>query len=212
MSTLVIDDVTLRIGEHRLFAPLNLRVEPGTVASVVGRSGSGKSSLLAFLCGTLPHAFAASGRALLGDVDLTALAPEERRLGILFQEALLFPHLSVRGNLLFGLRGGGSRRARQRVADDALASMGLPGFGDRDPETLSGGQKTRVALLRVLLSEPQALLLDEPFSSLDDTNRERIRQQVFEQARRHGLPTLLVTHDNDDVTAAAGPVVSLTDG
>lgn len=212
MSALVIDDVTLRIGEHRLFAPLNLRVEPGAVTSVVGRSGSGKSSLLAFLCGTLPDAFAASGRALLGDVDLTALAPEERRLGILFQEALLFPHLSVRGNLLFGLRGGGSRRARQRVADDALASMGLQGFGDRDPETLSGGQRTRVALLRVLLSEPHALLLDEPFSSLDDTNRERIRHQVFEQARRHGLPTLLVTHDIDDVTAAAGPVVSLTDG
>lgn len=212
MNALVLDNVILRIGGQQLFAPLSLRVERGTITSVIGRSGSGKSSLLAFLCGTLPDAFTASGRALLGDKDLTALPPEERRLGILFQEALLFPHLSVCGNLLFGLRGGGTRRARQHAADDALRSMGLSGFADRDPDTLSGGQKTRVALLRVLLSEPRALLLDEPFGSLDDTNRERIRAQVFERAREHGLPTLLVTHDRDDVDAAAGPVITLADG
>jgi len=212
LNALALDKVMLRIGEQPLFAPLTLRVEPGTITSVIGRSGSGKSSLLAFLCGTLPDVFTATGRALLGDEELTALPTEERRLGILFQEALLFPHLSVRGNLLFGLRGGGSRRARQRAADDALGSMGLSGFGDRDPETLSGGQRTRVALLRVLLSEPRALLLDEPFSSLDDVNRERIRAKVFEQARAHGLPTLLVTHDRDDVDAAAGPVVTLAGG
>ncbi|MDZ7770543.1 MAG: ATP-binding cassette domain-containing protein [Woeseiaceae bacterium] len=211
MNALVIDRVSLRVGGQPLFSDLSVRVEPGTVTSVIGRSGSGKSSLLAFLCGTLPGSFAASGRILLGDEDLTSAAPEKRRLGILFQDALLFPHLSVRDNLLFGLRPGESRRVRRQHADDALESMGLAGFGDRDPETLSGGQKSRVALLRVLLSEPRALLLDEPFSSLDDDSRNQVRLLVFDQARAHGLPTLLVTHDREDVEAAAGPVVSLTD-
>jgi putative thiamine transport system ATP-binding protein len=122
---------------------------------------------------------------------------------------LLFPHLSVCGNLLFGLRDGGGRRARRKIADSELASMGLAGFGDRDPDTLSGGQKARVALLRVLLSKPRALLLDEPFGALDRGNRVKVRQLVFDEIRRRKLPTLLVTHDEDDAASAAGPVVAL---
>jgi putative thiamine transport system ATP-binding protein len=192
-----------------LFAPLDLHVPPGVVTSVIGPSGSGKSSLLAYLCGTLAPQFEAEGRVLLDDDDVSALPPERRGLGILFQEPLLFPHLSVRGNLLFGLRDGGDRRARRKIADSELASMGLAGFGDRDPETLSGGQKARVALLRVLLSKPRALLLDEPFGALDRDNRVKVRQLVFDEIRRRKLPTLLVTHDEDDASSAAGPVVAL---
>jgi putative thiamine transport system ATP-binding protein len=192
-----------------LFAPLDLHVPPGVVTSVIGPSGSGKSSLLAYLCGTLAPQFEAEGRVLLDDDDVSALPPERRGLGILFQEPLLFPHLSVRGNLLFGLRDGGDRRARRKIADSELASMGLAGFGDRDPETLSGGQKARVALLRVLLSKPRALLLDEPFGALDRDNRVKVRQLVFDEIRQRKLPTLLVTHDEDDAASAAGPVVAL---
>ena len=209
MNALVIEHASLRIAGQSLFAPIDLRVAPGTVAFVVGPSGSGKSSLLAFLCGTLPKEFAADGRVLLGEDDVTSLPPEERGLGILFQESLLFPHLSVRGNLLFGLRANGNRRTRRQIADQALASMGLGGFGDRDPATLSGGQKARVALLRVLLAKPRALLLDEPFSALDDANRSKVRALVFDEIKRCGLPTLLVTHDKQDVADAGGPVVML---
>lgn len=210
MSALTVEQVSLRISGEPLFVPLDLHVPAGVVTSVIGPSGSGKSSLLAYLCGTLAPAFKAAGRVLLDDDDVSGLPPEKRGIGILFQEPLLFPHLSVRGNLLFGLRADGGRRARRKIADSELASMGLAGFGDRDPETLSGGQKARVALLRVLLSKPRALLLDEPFSALDRDNRVKVRQLVFEEIRRRKLPTLLVTHDEDDAESAAGPVVALT--
>lgn len=212
MNSLVIEGVSLRIGGVTLFPALDLHVAAGTVTSVVGPSGSGKSSLLSYICGTLPTEFETQGRVLLGEEDVTRTVPEQRGIGILFQEPLLFPHLSVRGNLLFGLRSSDSRRARRRQVDAELDSMGLQGFGDRDPATLSGGQKARVALLRVLLSKPRALLLDEPFSALDETNRHNVRQQVFDQVRKHGLPTLLVTHDEGDVAYAAGPVIMLHAG
>lgn len=210
MSALTVEQVSLRISGEPLFAPLDLHVPAGVVTSLIGPSGSGKSSLLAYLCGTLAPAFEAAGRVLLDDDDVSRLPPEKRGIGILFQEPLLFPHLSVRGNVLFGLRADGGRRARRKIADSELASMGLAGFGDRDPETLSGGQKARVALLRVLLSKPRALLLDEPFSALDRDNRVKVRQLVFDEIRRRKLPTLLVTHDEDDAESAAGPVVVLT--
>jgi putative thiamine transport system ATP-binding protein len=209
MSFLIVERVALRIAGADLFPPVDLRVPQGAVASVIGPSGSGKSSLLSFICGTLPREFETHGRVLLDDEDLTRMAPEERGIGILFQEPLLFPHLSVRGNLLFGLRSKGSRRERRRQVDTELDSLGLSGLAERDPATLSGGQKARVALLRVLLSKPRALLLDEPFSALDDTNRRIVRQLVFDEVRRRGLPTLLVTHDKGDVADAAGPVVLL---
>jgi putative thiamine transport system ATP-binding protein len=209
VKALVLDQVRLCINDHALFAPLSLRVEPGTVVSVTGSSGSGKSSLLKFLCGILPSEITATGAVRMGDEDLAAVPPQSRRLGLLFQDPLLFPHLDVAGNVLFGLRARGSRQARQQQAADALATVGLDGFGQRDPATLSGGQQARVALLRVLLAEPRALLLDEPFSSLDDENRARVRDLVFAEARQRELPALLVTHDQGDVDAAAGPVVKL---
>ena len=209
MNALVLEQVRLSIDRHALFAPLSLRVEPGTVTSVVGSSGSGKSSLLKFLCGILPSDITAAGTARIGDDDLSDLPPQSRRLGLLFQDPLLFPNLDVAGNVLFGLRVRGSRRKRQQRVADALASVGLDGLGARDPATLSGGQQARVALLRVLLAEPRALLLDEPFHSLDEDNRERVRELVFTEARSRELPTLLVTHDKSDVAAARGPVVEL---
>jgi len=209
MNALVVEQALLSIGGRPLFEALDLEVAPGSVTSVLGPSGSGKSSLLAWLAGILPAGIRASGRARIGDELLTGQPPEARRLGLMFQDPLLFPHLDVTGNLLFGMREGGTRAGRRERAAVALASLGLEGFGARDPETLSGGQKTRVALLRVLLAEPRALLLDEPFSALDDAARGNVRETVFAEAKRRGLPTLLVTHDRQDVDAAGGPVVEL---
>jgi len=209
MNVLRLDAVTLDIDGEILFEPLDFSVEPGKVTSVVGPSGSGKSSLLAYLCGILPAEIRGRGAVYAGDEELTHLATEQRALGLLFQDSLLFPHLSVGGNLLFGLRARQSRAARRQRVNEALSSVGLEGFANRDPATLSGGQKSRVALLRVLLAEPRALLLDEPFSALDDDSRARVRSLVFAEAQRHGLPTLLVTHDMEDVAAAGGDVIEL---
>lgn len=184
---------------------LTADVLPGQVLTVMGPSGSGKSTLLAALIGALPPGFTASGRVLLNGRDLSGLPTAERRIGLLFQDDVLFPHLSVAQNLGFGLRPGGAKSERLARIEAALADMGLHGFGPRDPATLSGGQRARVALARTLLAEPLALLLDEPFSRLDQSLRAQIRDLVFNAAR--SLPVILVTHDPEDARAAGGPVI-----
>lgn len=210
---LVLRELTIAVDGARLVDALDLHVAPGDVVTVMGPSGSGKSSLLAHIGGFLDPAFEASGEILLDGEPLASLPPQARRIGILFQDDLLFPHLSVGGNLAFGLsaavRGRAARLAR---IDEALEQAGLSGFRDRDPATLSGGQRARVALMRTLLAEPKALLLDEPFGKLDRPLRKDFREFVFEHARKRGLPTLLVTHDAEDAEAAGGRVVSLAGG
>jgi putative thiamine transport system ATP-binding protein len=208
--TLVLEQVALWIGDRRLLGPVDLDIAPGQIVTLMGPSGAGKSSLLAYLCGVLPKDLAARGRVLLGSEDITRLPPEERRLGILFQDDLLFPHLSVAGNLAFGLpRQQRSRRQRTHLIATALDAFGLGGFAARDPATLSGGQRARVALLRTLLSQPRALLLDEPFAHLDSQTRDTVRTLVVDEVKRRALPTLLVTHDEADARFADGPIITL---
>lgn len=208
---LQLEEVTVLRGGEALFQPLTLSIAPGEVLSVMGPSGSGKSSLLNFLCGALPPGLEGRGRARLDGEDLEGLPLERRRIGILFQDDLLFPHLSVEENLAFGLnprvRGRAERKAR---IEAALKDAELADLGPSDPATLSGGQRARVALLRTLLAEPRALLLDEPFSKLDQALRGRIRAFTFAHTREANLPALLVTHDPEDAAAAAGPKVELT--
>jgi len=209
-NPLRLEGVSLSLAGRDLLPPLDLTAKPGEIVTVMGPSGCGKSSLLAFLCGTLDIVFTARGRVLLGEEEITDLPPERRRLGILFQDDLLFPHLTVAENLAFGLPPAlRSRALRQSRVKAALAQAGLRDFSGRDPATLSGGQRARVALMRTLLSEPRALLLDEPFAKLDVALRARLRDFVFEHARGYGLPTLLVTHDPADAEAADGPVVTV---
>jgi putative thiamine transport system ATP-binding protein len=210
VNALRLEAAVVQAGPRRLLGPLDITVPPGEVVSILGPSGAGKSSLLAWLCGALPPGLSATGRVFLGERELTPLPPERRGLGILFQDDLLFPHLDVGGNLAFGLAAAVRGRAARRAAmAAALDSVGLPGVEARDPATLSGGERARVALLRVLLSAPGALLLDEPFSRLDPATRVAVRTLTFRLARERGLPTLLVTHDAEDVAAAAGPVLRI---
>jgi putative thiamine transport system ATP-binding protein len=209
---LVLDSVRITLAGRRL-VDLTASVAPGEILTVMGPSGSGKSSLLAYIGGFLDPAFEVSGGVRVNGIDLLMLPPEERHAGILFQDPLLFPHLSVAANAGFGIPSEiRSRAERFSIACAALADVGLEGFGARDPDTLSGGQKARVALMRVLLSKPRLLLLDEPFSKLDTTLRAQTRELVFSRARAAGLPVVLVTHDTADAEAAGGAVVSLGGG
>lgn len=208
-GALILDRVALRLGTRTLIRDLSLTVPPGEIATLVGPSGSGKSSLLAFLTGTLPPAFSASGRVLVDGEEVTGRPTEQRRIGILFQDDLLFPHLTVAANLAFGLRPGFGRQERRDRIGAALKDAELEGFEGRDPMTLSGGQRARVALLRTLLAEPRALLLDEPFSKLDRDLRDRFRAFVFDHVRAASLPTVMVSHDLADAEAAGGPIIDI---
>ena len=200
--TLELEAISLATPERVLVRGLSAHVGAGQVLAVMGESGSGKSSLLALLCGTLPAGLSGGGTVRLDGRDITALPIAERRIGLLFQDDLLFPHMSVLGNLLFALPAG-AHAARVAQAEAALAQAGLAGFGARRPHTLSGGQRARVSVLRALLAQPRALLLDEPFSRLDAALRERFRRFVFERIGALGIPAVLVTHDPHDVPAGA---------
>jgi putative thiamine transport system ATP-binding protein len=206
-----IEGLDLSVGERVLLAGFSLAIGPGEVTTVMGPSGCGKSSLLSWLCGTLDPSFRAAGHVFLDGAPIDDLPPERRRLGILFQDDMLFPHLSVGGNLAFALPARVRGRERRARVAEALREADLEGFALRDPATLSGGQRARVALMRTLLALPRALLLDEPFNKLDRELRQRVRRFVFDHARRSDLPTLLVTHDPADAEAAGGAVVTLPD-
>ena len=199
---LELDHVTISVAGRTLIRDLSATLQPGRVLGVMGASGSGKSSLLAWIAGTLEPPFEARGSLRLNGEDLAALPIQQRRIGLLFQDDLLFPHMSVHDNLLFALPRG-VRAARVQTADQALEEAGLAGFGARLPASLSGGQRSRVSLLRALLAAPAALLLDEPFSRLDMALREQMRQFTFATLAARGVPALLVTHDEADVPAGA---------
>ena len=202
--------LTLYLDDQPLLTLPPLTVAPGEVLTLMGPSGCGKSSLLAALAGVLPPGgpIRLVGEIRLGERLLTPLAPQARRIGMLFQDDLLFAHLTVAENLMFGMpahrRGMAARRA---CALEALAKVGLEGQADKLPGALSGGQKARVSLLRALLAEPEALLLDEPFSRLDKPLRAAFRTLVFERLKTLGIPALLVTHDEED---APGAILTLT--
>ena len=196
---------------HALVSGLRLAVPPGEILTLMGPSGCGKSSVLAAIAGTLASVseglqpLQLQGSVQLNGRELTHLPTHQRGVGLVFQDALLFPHMTVAENLLFAVpvsdTSGNKASTAQRQArvQQALQEAELTGMGNRDPSTLSGGQRARVALMRALLAEPQALLLDEPFSKLDAALRAQLRPWVFAHVRERRIPVVLVTHDEQDV-------------
>ena len=174
-------------------------VPRGEIVTLMGPSGSGKSTLFAWMVGALSDDFQAQGELWLDERRCDRLPVESRGLGILFQDALLFDAFSVGQNLLLALPERIAGRARREAVEQALDSAGLSGHFASDPATLSGGERARVSLLRALLAEPQALLLDEPFSRLDKALRASFRAWVFDAVRSRNIPVVLVTHDEDDI-------------
>ncbi|MDR6867738.1 molybdate transport system ATP-binding protein [Microbacterium resistens] len=213
-------DVRVRVGSFQLEAALTAR--PGEILAVLGPNGSGKSTLLGAIAG---HAHEVSGQIVLDGRMLDGPTPdraagrrvrlpaEDRRVGLLGQRALLFPHLSALENVAFGSRAQGVRRgeARER-ARDWLAEVGLGDLEDRRPSALSGGQQQRVAIARALAARPDALLLDEPFAALDAQTATRARRLIAEQRDRAGVPMVLVTHDPMDAVVLAARTVILHGG
>ncbi|MFM8747813.1 MAG: ATP-binding cassette domain-containing protein [Aestuariivirga sp.] len=207
---LTLEQVTVSLRQRPLIKPFSVTIGAGEIVTLMGPSGSGKSTLLSFIAGDLEAPFEASGAVSLGGRELTDIAPARRRIGRLFQDDLLFPHMTVAENLLFGMPRG-EPKARQSAMEAALDEAGLAGFAERPPHTLSGGQRARVALLRSLLANPGAMLLDEPFNKLDADLRAAMRNFVFNHIAERGIPCLLVTHDVADV-AAGGRLLLLDNG
>lgn len=204
---LEVENVSLSVLGAAVLGNISFTVQAGDILTLMGPSGSGKSALLSFIGGDLPEAFSRSGTVRLNGRDISSLPPEQRHVGRLFQDDLLFPHMTVAENLLFGLPRNANRRAEQ--VRDALQSVGLAGLENRPPHTLSGGQRARVALMRSLLAQPAAILLDEPFSKLDAPLRASMRKLTFETIRTRNIPALLVTHDEADA-APGGRVISIS--
>jgi thiamine transport system ATP-binding protein len=186
---------------------LSFVAKPGEITAVSGQSGAGKSTLLDLIAGFLTPS---SGQLTLDGQDLIPLPPEQRPISILFQSETLFEHLSAYQNLELGLPRGATERSDKIEA--SLAEVGLPGVLRQRADTLSGGEKQRVALARTLLRDRPVLLLDEPFSALDDDTRGTIRTLVKSLTERHGWITVLVSHHVDDVEALATQRYQLRDG
>lgn len=183
-----------------LLESISFNAVPGEVVTLMGPSGAGKSTFLNWMIGDLPPPFSASGTLLLNQRSLEMLPVEDRRIGILFQDALLLPHLNVGQNLLMAVPANiKGRSSRQRLVAEVLGNAGLANCERRDPATLSGGERARISVLRALLAEPEALLLDEPFSRLDLPLRQSFREFVWQKTNQLGLPVVLVTHDAQDI-------------
>lgn len=206
---LTVRHLSLFLHQTPLFGPLTFEVAKGDIVTLMGSSGCGKSSLLSWMVGALTPPLHAGGELWLDEQRLDRLPTARRQIGILFQDALLFDHFTVGQNLLLALPASLKGVARQDAVQHALERAGMAGLSSRDPATLSGGQRARVALLRALLAQPKALLLDEPFSRLDADRRADFRQWVFDEVRRLDIPVVQVTHDAQDVPPG-GHVLSLS--
>jgi ABC-type Fe3+/spermidine/putrescine transport system ATPase subunit len=196
-----VSDLVVAYGPHLAVQGVSLSITQGSTVAVIGPSGSGKSSLLRAISGLEP---VDSGTISLFGVDHTSSPPNERHVGLMFQDHALFPHLTVGDNVAYGLRIAGVERSDRRiVVADLLERVGLDGFADRKPDTLSGGEQQRVALARTIALDPSLVMLDEPLGSLDVTLREDLLLHIRSVVDSVGTTSLYVTHDRAEAFSFA---------
>ncbi|WP_318434392.1 ATP-binding cassette domain-containing protein [Photobacterium leiognathi] len=182
-----------------LLASFSLHITKGEIVTLMGPSGCGKSTLLNYLAGHLNPEFTAKGTLTLNNQAITEVPAHLRNIGVLFQDDLLFPHLTVWENLAFALPNNIKGNERKHQALTALAQLELAELANAYPHQISGGQRARISLTRLLMAKPQLILLDEPFSKLDSALRLQFRDWVFQQIQQASIPTLMVTHDKQDI-------------
>jgi iron(III) transport system ATP-binding protein len=203
-------NIAMGYGKNIVLRDINLLIEPGEFFALLGPSGSGKSTLLRLIAGFNP---AISGRLLIDGVDVSNVPPWSRNVGMVFQNYALWPHMTVRENVAFGLE---ERRLPKNVIAEkvraALALVNLGDYADRRPSQLSGGQQQRVALARTIAVEPQVLLLDEPLSNLDAKLRVQMRNELKALQRKLGITTIFVTHDQEEALTTADRIAVMDEG
>ncbi|WP_185983903.1 ABC transporter ATP-binding protein [Aureimonas mangrovi] len=207
-----ISAVRCSFGDFTAIADISLRLAEGEIAALVGHSGCGKSTLLRIIAGVeTPNAgsIRLDGRMIVGDGIF--VEPERRNVGFMFQDYALFPHLTARQNIAFGLRGLGRRAAAERV-EAIVERIGIGRLAERHPHELSGGEQQRVALARALAPQPRVLLMDEPFSNLDRGLRDTVRRETMALLRALGTTAIIVTHDPEEALALADKVALMKAG
>ena len=205
-----IEDLHLSFGSTKVLEGIDMVIEPGEFFAFLGPSGSGKSTLLRAIAGFGPTP---RGRILIGDRDIASLPPWKRNVGMVFQSYALWPHMSVRKNVAFGLEERKISKSQiEAKVDAALETVGLLHLAERMPAQLSGGQQQRVALARTIAIEPQVLLLDEPLSNLDAALRVQMRRELLTLQRKLGLTTIFVTHDQEEANTTSDRMAVLDKG
>lgn len=191
-------------GKHQVLEDVSFDVKQGEIIAILGSSGSGKSTLLNIIAGL---EFPTGGKTMLNDVDITNLECEKRKIGLIFQDYALFPHLTVEKNVAFSLKD-----KKDKIVEEMLGLVKMSSYKKRYPYELSGGEQQRVAIARSLVAQPQVLLLDEPFSNLDANLKKQVRTEIKEILKHSGTTAILVTHDIEDAYDLASAIVYLKSG
>ncbi|MFV1840537.1 MULTISPECIES: ABC transporter ATP-binding protein [unclassified Phaeobacter] len=199
------DGVVKKFGAVTALKHLDLRIDPGQLVTLLGPSGCGKTTTLRLAAGL---EMATEGRILIGGEDVTHLTATYRKVSMVFQSYALFPHMTVRQNVAYGLTVKSTPKVEAaQKAEHGLELVGLAGFGDRLPSELSGGQQQRVAVARAIVLEPEVLLLDEPLSNLDAKLRRHVREEIRQIQQRLGLTAVYVTHDQEEAMAVSDRII-----
>jgi iron(III) transport system ATP-binding protein len=211
-GNVVFENVTFASSKQTILHPISVTLAAGKIACILGPSGCGKTTLLKLAAGVLRPT---SGRILIDDLEVAGpksfIPPEERNVGLMFQDFALFPHMTALENVAYGLYAL-PRAEAQGVAAAALESVGLPGKAKRYPSQLSGGEQQRVALARAIVPRPRVILMDEPFSGLDQRLRETVRAETLSLLRQSRATALLVTHDPLEALAVADHIIVMREG